>query len=269
VLAHEVMVGHKIVALVFAFIAFSACASCVYVCNDLLDLEADRRHPRKRNRPFASGTLPLAFGPFLVLGLLVVAFSVSLAGLPVLHAGLLCLYVVVNCLYSGWLKQKVMIDVLMLAGLYALRVLAGGIAVDIVVSEWLLAFSMFFFVSLAFAKRHSELSRLASSRRNEANGRGYLVSDISLIESIGPSSGYLAVLVLALYINGSEVKTQYANPAPLWLICPLLLYWIGRVWFLAKRGTLSEDPIVFAMKDWVSMAVGALAMMLLVLGAAK
>src|SRR5262249_28647147 len=162
------------------------------------------------------------------------------------------------------LKEKVMIDVLTLAGLYSLRVLAGGIAVDVPVSEWLLGFSMFFFISLAFAKRYAELSQLAAG--SEARGRGYLVSDLSLIESIGPSSGYLAVLVLALYINSSQVKTLYGNPAPLWLICPLLLYWIGRVWFLAKRGILSEDPIVFAIRDWVSVATGCLALLLLALG---
>jgi 4-hydroxybenzoate polyprenyltransferase/phosphoserine phosphatase len=264
VLAHQITAPGKAIALLFAFVAFSACASSVYVLNDLLDIEADRRHPTKRHRPFASGAVPLAVGPYLIVGLVALGFLISLAALPLDYAALLGVYLVVNYLYTCWLKEKIMIDVLTLAGLYSLRVLAGGIAVDVVVSEWLLVFSMFFFLSLAFAKRYSELCLL--SRGGEARGRGYVTSDISLIESIGPSSGYLAVLVLALYINGNQVKTLYVNPAPLWLCCPLLLYWIGRVWFLAKRGILTEDPIVFAIMDRVSVVTGCLALMLLALG---
>ena len=132
----------------------------------------------------------------------------------------------------------------MLAGLYTIRVLAGGMATGIVVSEWLMAFSMFLFVSLAFAKRYAELERLLRANEEAASGRGYRVSDIGLIESMGPASGYIAVLVLALYVNGEQMKTLYRNPWPLWLVCPVLMYWISRVWIKAKRGELSEDPIV-------------------------
>jgi 4-hydroxybenzoate polyprenyltransferase len=177
------------------------------------------------------------------------------------------LYVLVNCLYSFWLKRKLVLDVLLLAGMYALRVIVGGVAVGIVVSEWLAAFSIFFFTSLAFAKRHSELARVSEEASDGPRGRGYLVGDLSLIESIGPTSGYMAVLVLALYINDQNQTMQrlYSNPWALWLICPVLLYWITRIWFAVKRGELDEDPLIFAVRDRVSILVGAVVVILAML----
>ena len=265
ILAHEFFALDKLFALAVAFLAFSACASSVYVMNDLMDLEADRAHPRKRLRPLASGALPLPFGPLLVVSLLATAFSVSFVCLPLLFVGFLVVYLVLNVLYSGWLKKKIMVDVLLLAGFYTLRILAGGIAVAVTVTEWLMAFSMFFFLSLAFVKRYAELSRLQLSESKKAPGRGYYVADLSLIESMGPNCGFLAVLVLALYIHSPHIKPAYNSVIPLWLLCPLLLYWISRIWFLAKRGVLTEDPVLFALKDKPSLLVGIMAVLLLIL----
>jgi 4-hydroxybenzoate polyprenyltransferase len=157
-----------------------------------------------------------------------------------------------------------MLDVLVLAGLYTIRVFAGGAATAIVISEWLAAFCMFLFVSLAFAKRYAELERLLRANETDASGRGYRVSDISLIESMGPASGYIAVLVLALYVNSEQMRMLYRNQWPLLLICPVFMYWISRIWIKAKRGQLSEDPIVFALRDRISVYLGVVVIMLLV-----
>ena len=247
-----------------AFVCFCFCASAVYVLNDLSDIDADRRHPAKRVRPFASGALPVSWGLPLAGGLLIVAFAVAALTLPAGFSVALAVYFATTCAYSFLAKRIAMLDVLLLAGLYTIRVLAGGTATGIVVSEWLMAFSMFLFVSLAFAKRYAELERLLRANEESASGRGYLVSDIGLIESMGPASGYIAVLVLALYINGEQMKALYRTPWPLWLACPVLMYWIGRVWIKAKRGELSEDPIVFALRDRVSLFLGVVVVGLLV-----
>ncbi|MBI2823578.1 MAG: UbiA family prenyltransferase [Planctomycetia bacterium] len=266
VCAHGFTLLGSILAAVLAFIAFSFCASAVYVLNDLLDIDADRRHPEKRKRPFAAGALPLAWGPPLAVGLLAAAFGMSFALLPGPFVATLALYVAVTSLYTFWLKKTLIVDVLTLAGLYALRVMAGAYAAHIDVSQWLMAFSMFLFLSLAFAKRHSELRRLeGEGGESTPRGRAYSVEDVRLIESIGPTSGYLAVLVFALYINSDAMKAVYADATALWLICPLLLYWVSRVWFFSARGQLPEDPVVFAAHDRVSLGTFAVAAVLLVI----
>lgn len=256
-LSHQFGNLEKVIACCIGIVAFSACASAVYVLNDLLDVESDRHHPRKRNRPFASGEFPIHYGLPLSLGLLVFSAGLSLATLPIAFLGYLGLYLLVNFLYSFWLKQKLVLDVLLLGGMYALRIVVGGVATEIwPVSEWLAAFSIFLFTSLAFAKRHSELARLAGEEAEAPHGRGYVIGDLSMIESVGPTSGYLAVLVLALYINSENMKELYERPGALWLICPLMLYWITRLWFAVKRGELHEDPLVYAVRDRVSILVG-------------
>ena len=159
-------------------------------------------------------------------------------------------------LYSFWLKKKALVDVLMLAGLYTLRILAGGVAADVPISEWLMALSLFLFTSLAFAKRYTEIASLPSDEEGLARGRGYRFQDLRFVENIGPTSGYLAVLVLALYINSPAVSAHYQHPRLLWLVCPVMLYWIGRLWLFAIRRRLHEDPIVFALTDKVSLMVG-------------
>lgn len=266
-LGHELTNRDKLLAALVMFVAFNACASGGYVLNDLLDVRSDRRHPTKRARPLASGVLPLVAAPVLVAGSLVLGLSLATAVLPRSAVATLALYVALAGLYSFWLKGKVLVDVLTLGGLYTLRIVAGGFATGELVSEWLAAFSLFLFTSLAFAKRHAELRRLAVAGETQAHGRGYQASDLALIESIGPTHGYLAVLVFALYINSDDLKPFYANEWALWLICPLLLYWVSRVWLLARRGLLTEDPVVFAVKDRVSVLVGAVATLLLLIAA--
>jgi len=267
VLAHKLFDPARLLSLAVAFVAFCACASAVYLLNDLADLAADRRHPSKRRRPFASGTLPLAYGPAMLAGLLLLAFGLSAAFLPWGFGALLAFYLVLNVLYSAWLKRKPIFDIMVLAGMYAMRVLAGGLAAEVVVSEWLLTFSLFFFLSLALVKRYSELHRLMNQQEVEVAGRGYVVSDLGLLCSMGISSGYLAVLVLALYVNSEPVRLLYKNTTPLWLVCGLLLFWISRTWFWATRGLVSEDPVVYALTDRGSLILGALSCGLLALAA--
>lgn len=253
------------IAALVAFACFCLCASAVYVLNDLADIGADRCHPTKRSRPFASGALPVSCGIPLSGGLLLLGFAISLLLLPYAFSAVLAFYFITTCAYSFFAKRIAMLDVLVLAGLYTIRVIAGGAATGIVVSEWLMAFSMFLFVSLAFAKRYAELERLQHATERAPNGRGYRIADIGLIEGIGPASGYIAVLVLALYVNAHSMRLLYGNPWPLWLLCPVLMYWISRVWLIAKRGELSEDPIVFALHDRVSFYLGLLVVGLLVM----
>lgn len=239
-----------------AVLAFSLVASAGYVVNDLLDLEGDRRHPRKKSRPFASGALPVQAGLLLFVGLVSAGAALSLAWLNLPFLGMLAAYLALTLSYSLYFKRKLFVDVLILAGLYTHRVLAGGIAAEVAVSEWMLAFSIFIFLSLAFAKRYTELRDLPVG--GSLSGRNYRAEDLGLIESLGPTCGYLAVLVFALYIRSEDAMGLYARPDLLWAICPLLLLWISRVWFLAVRGELSDDPVLFAIRDRVSYAVGAL-----------
>ena len=255
--AHRVLEVPALVHCAVAFFAFGLCASGVYVLNDLFDLDADRRHPRKRLRPFAAGTLPLAAGlimaPLLTLAGLALALAVSLP-----FAGVLLCYYVLTLAYSLRLKRIVMLDVVVLAALYTVRIIGGAVAVGGGLSFWLLAFSMFLFLSLAMLKRYTELLSMQGSGKAQASGRGYAVDDIALIQSLGGSSGYMSVLVLALYINSTASEALYRHQEVLWLLCPLLLYWISRVWLIAHRGTMHDDPVVFALVDRVSRVVLAL-----------
>lgn len=255
-----------VVAALWAFVAFSLTASSVYVVNDLLDIESDRRHPKKRRRPIASGALPIPIGLVIAAGLAGAAFVLATMTLPGTFVGLMAVYLAITSLYSFWLKRLIVVDVMVLAGLYTLRVVGGGLATESPLSEWLLGLSVFLFTSLAFAKRYVELARLGDERCDNSTGRGYRVADLSIIESLGPASGYLSVLVLAMYINSAAMRNLYVNSWALWMICPLLMYWITRVWFLAKRQQLSEDPVVFALKDGVSRLVGVCVLVLVILG---
>jgi 4-hydroxybenzoate polyprenyltransferase len=245
----------KMAALALALAGFCLCASSVYILNDLLDLAADRHHPAKRHRPFAAGKIPLGFG-LLAAPLLLIASCLVVARLPVAFWLSFALYYGLTLGYSLRLKQIAILDVLLLAGLYSLRVIAGGLAVQIHVTDWLLAFSLFLFLSLAFVKRFTELQGARDANQNQAVGRGYLTSDIHLVSSMGVSCGYLSVLVLAFYINNPAVARLYQRPDALWLACPVLLYWISRIWLLAHRQRLHEDPVVFTLKDWQSWLVG-------------
>lgn len=248
-----------------AFFVFGVCASGVYLLNDLLDLRADRRHPHKRKRPFASGKLPLIAGliaaPILTLAAFAAAFFLSRRFALVLLA-----YYILTLSYSFKLKRIVMLDVVLLAALYTLRIIAGAAAIGTGLSFWLLAFSMFLFLSLAMLKRYTELHGLRMREGDNAHGRGYGVEDLTLVQSLGGASGYLSVLVLALYINSTASEMLYRHPQVLWLLCPLLLYWISRVWIVAHRGAMHDDPVIFAVVDPVSRVLLVIAA-LIVLGA--
>ena len=240
-----------------AFAAFCCAASGGYVLNDLLDVEADRKHRVKRNRPFAANLLSRSFGVVMVPLLFAAALLCSLWLSPRFVA-LLGLYVVLTAAYSGYLKRVAVLDVILLAGLYTLRVLAGIAASDVRFSTWLLAFSMFLFLSLAFLKRYAELSELPARGSDGLERRGYIRGDREWLASMGGASGYLSVLVLALYINSEQVNALYGRPLLLWLISPLLLFWVSRMWMLAHRGQIDQDPIVAAVRDPASYVIGAL-----------
>ena len=242
-----------------AFVAFCLCASAVYVLNDLLDLDADRHHPTKRLRPLAMGALPLAWafwlGPLLMAG----GFAVS-AMVTAPFACVLGLYVAVAFAYSWRLKQAPLVDVFTLAGLYTLRLIAGHAATGVEYSDWLLAFSMFIFLSLALVKRFRELKALGGGTNEVVKGRGYIAEDLPLLAPLGVASGYLAVLVLALYVTSEKVRLLYHRPTLLLLTCPLFLYWISRMWLAAQRGRMNDDPITFALKDRQSYLIGGVAL---------
>ena len=271
-LAHEVRDVAKLAAVSLGFVAFSFCASAGYVVNDLRDREADRLHPVKRRRPFAAGRLSVRSGVILVAVLVGLAFACSGLLLPWRFTGMLALYLLLTLAYSLWLKKKLLVDVFLLAGLYTHRVIAGAAASQGEASFWLLGFCIFLFLSLAFAKRYAELTRVQNATAAPESGaklagRAYEVDDLGVIETVGPTSGYMSVLVLALYMNTDKVRGLYDQPFLLWMVCPLLLYWLTRVWFLAKRRLLNEDPILFALKDRVSLMTVALAAVLVVCAA--
>ncbi|HYE14221.1 MAG TPA: UbiA family prenyltransferase [Pyrinomonadaceae bacterium] len=261
IMAHRVFDAAALAHAGYAFAAWCLCASAVYVTNDLLDAEADRSHPYKKRRPLASGRLSARAALVLIPALLVPGLAVALLLLPALFALSLALYLALTTAYSLSLKRVAIVDVMVLAGLYTLRVVSGGLATGIEVSPWLLAFSMFLFLSLAFVKRYTELRE----HGGEGSRRGYARDDMALLKSFGTASGYLSVLVLALYINNSrEVTVLYRRPGALWLVGPCLLYWVTRVWLLADRGRLHDDPVVFTVKDPASYVVGAAVALLII-----
>lgn len=255
--AHQIFSIPLLKDAAIAFVSFGLCASSVYVLNDLMDLESDRRHPRKRTRPFASGVLSLLAGVAACAFLLVssVAIAAMVRSAFVMWLGV---YLLVTIAYTFWLKRKALVDVLSLAGLYTMRIIAGGAAVALPASFWLLAFSMFLFLSLAFVKRYSELKALLEQGEHEAHGRGYRAGDLNLVEVMGVVAGFCAVMVMALYINGETVVRLYPNAELMWLTVPILLYWISRMWLKAHRGEMHDDPVLYAVRDPVSLACGAL-----------
>ncbi|HEU4652110.1 MAG TPA: UbiA family prenyltransferase [Croceibacterium sp.] len=262
-LASHQLTPANVVQSLLAFVAFSLVASSTYVLNDLLDLAADRAHPRKRSRPFASGAVKVSHGTWMAPALGLLGAAVALASGPGLLA-MLAAYFVATTLYSFWLKRLVAIDVCVLAVLYTMRILAGSVATGIPASVWLLAFSTFFFFALAAVKRQAELVDGIASGTVRARGRGYHVDDLSIVSNLAVSSGLVSVLVLALYANSEPVQQLYRTPEVLWGILPVLLFWHSRIAILTNRGQMHDDPLVFAARDPVShcciAAVGALAL---------
>lgn len=247
-----------------AFLAFGLCASSVYLINDVVDLPADRQHPWKRHRPFAAGDLSLFWGMASIPLLLGLSLLVSLL-LPRPFLGMLVIYFLLTLGYSFTLKQIVLLDVVILAGLYTMRVMAGAASIAIWPSQWLLAFSTFLFFSLALVKRYAELLTISAAGGEKTQVRGYNVLDRDLLRSMGTGSGYLAVLVLVIYISSGEAEIHYSRHQFIWLLCPLLLYWISYVWLTAHRGAMHDDPLVFTARDRISRVVMLLALLILVL----
>jgi 4-hydroxybenzoate polyprenyltransferase/phosphoserine phosphatase len=243
---------------VAAFFAFSLAASAGYVLNDLLDLESDRQHSTKKARPFAAARLTIPEGLLLAAACMAGSLVLSLATRPIFTLAVVG-YFVATVTYSVYLKRKLIVDVVVLALLFTYRVLAGGLAVDVPVSFWLLAFSLFLFTGLAFAKRYSDLVRQLAEGKDRVHGRTYAAVDLPTILSVGSGCGLVAVMVFALYIHSPEVRLLYPRPEALWFVCPVLLYWFTRVWFLAARNELNDDPIVFAIKDRNSYLAGLVA----------
>jgi len=252
--SHALSAGKLLTALA-AFCCFSLTASSAYIVNDLLDMEADRRHPRKRLRPFAAGDLSAVAG--IVIAAMFLA--VGLVGahlLPGRFFAWLLIYLATTLAYSLYLKRIALVDVLALSGLYILRLLAGGTVTHTPISHWLAGFSMFLFLSLAIAKRFAELENLRASNAVPRNGRGYLVGDLDQLRSFGTASAYAAVVVFAIYISGPDVVKLYHQPRLLWLTVPLMILWLNRVWLLASRGEMDEDPVAFALTDSMSQVIG-------------
>lgn len=248
-MAHRVFEPELWASATLGFVAFSLCASSAYVVNDLVDRQADRQHPVKQHRPFASGALSFGVGLMLAPLLVAAAFGIAWMALPAAFRLTLAVYLVVTLAYSFVLKQQPVLDVLVLAGLYALRIFAGGAATGVPVSEWLLAFTLFFFLSLALLKRFAELRRMELDPAASLHGRGYRGDDLPILRTAGQAAGYLSVFVLAFHIRSPEVSVLYTKPMLLWFVAILLLYWITRAWLLAGRGDLDDDPILFAAKD--------------------
>jgi 4-hydroxybenzoate polyprenyltransferase/phosphoserine phosphatase len=255
--SHQLLNPAVCFASLAAFFALSFVASATYIVNDLFDLDHDRAHPRKRRRPLASGVVSIPLG-CAIAGVLFFSGVLIAFGLPKVFMALLALYVLLTLSYSISLKRVVLADAILLAGLYTLRLLIGHAATGIPLSVWLLAFAIFIFFSLALAKRFVEINDLQKNADyfQQIKGRGYLASDLGLVGMLGTSSGVVAILVLILYVNSPEVRDLYASPILLLLLAPLFLYWVSRIWLLASRGGLHDDPVLFAVKDRVSYAIG-------------
>jgi 4-hydroxybenzoate polyprenyltransferase len=256
--SHRVFEPHSLAAGLLATAVFCLCTSSVYVLNDLLDLESDRIHPSKRRRPFAAGDLSILSGLALAFGLIGGAFVIA-TFLTAEFQITLATYYSLTVIYSVSLKRVVLVDAVALAGLYTLRIIAGSAAIGTPLSFWLLSFSVFLFLSLAFLKRFVELDALRRLQRLRAVGRDYEVQDLPVLQSLGIAAGYMSVVVLALYINSPEIGALYRHPNVIWIVCVLMLYWISRMWIKAQRGEVHDDPVAFALKDRNSLAIVLLA----------
>lgn len=264
---HQLTNVNSWMALLVAFMSFNLCASAVYIMNDLIDLESDRLHPRKRARPFASGQVPVWVGIFIAPVLLLIGLGMSsLVGGA--FSSWLLFYFILTCVYSLKLKRLVLVDCLTLALLYTLRIIAGASAVENNLSFWLLAFSVFLFLSLSFLKRYAELTmHLKTSTKDKLHGRAYYNTDAPLIQNFGVTSGYAAIVVLSLYLNSEAVLALYKTPECIWGAVPVMLFWISWMWLQAQRGRMHDDPLIFAVKDKASLVAGLLFLSILAIGA--
>lgn len=245
-------------AALLAMLCFSLAASAIYVFNDLVDLPSDRIHPRKRRRPFASGELNMVQGLALAAGLLLVSGALATLLLPAAFVSILLVYLAVTLAYSLWLKRKMMADVIGLAALYTLRIVAGGMATGIALSPWLLVFSMFLFFALATVKRQAELEDLAGRGEGKVTGRNLVIADLPILQAMSVAAAQAAVLVFALYAQDPTARGQFDSPGLLLLVCPVMFFWLGRMQLMTRRGHMTDDPIVFTLRDRVSLLCGLL-----------
>ncbi|HWF65760.1 MAG TPA: UbiA family prenyltransferase, partial [Acidobacteriaceae bacterium] len=255
-LAHSLTMG-KLLQSVIAFFSFCLVASSTYILNDLLDLASDRGHASKRRRPFAAGDLSALFGAGLAAVLFACGILISLPLAPKFLIWLL-IYVAVTLAYSLYCKRIVIVDVIILSALYTLRILAGAAAAQVAISAWMAGFAVFFFFSLALVKRFSELENLRIRGAVPSNDRGYFVQDMEQLRAFGTASAFASIVVFTLYINNPDVSRLYHHPQRLWLLTPLLIWWLSRVWLRASRGQMNEDPVVFALTDPASLLSGVM-----------
>ena len=266
ILAHKFLDVNLLLKALVAFFSFSFLASSVYIINDIMDVESDRIHPSKKNRPIASGAVKISSALKVAFILMPLSFIISIfLGKEFLFV-LLTYFITTSC-YSFYLKKIMLVDILILSLLYTVRMFAGGVALNIYLSPWLFMFSLFFFFSLACAKRYSELYAVRNNLQDEIKGRGYQAQDLEQIQIFGSSSGYIAILIFALYIQSDISMKLYKTPSFFWALCPIMLYWISRVWLLSHRGQMTQDPIIFALKDKVSYVV--LILSIIIFGVAK
>ena len=255
-LSHKILEPDKILLAVIAFASFSLCASATYIWNDIFDIRVDRAHPRKRNRPFASSAISIPTGIIYSLALLVIGFGLAATLLPLAVVFLFAGYIAFTVTYSLFLKEKLLVDALTLGLLYGYRIMIGSAATSIAVSDWLFAFSVFFFLGLALVKRYSEISAVTADAPDKIAGRGYYKGDKDIISMLGVGSSLISIMIMSLYITSPDVVELYSRPQILWLISLVMIYWISRVWVLAHRGHMPDDPIVFAIGDRISILCG-------------
>ena len=250
--AHKLYDFENITLLLVAFVAMGLCASSTYMLNDIFDLESDRLHPRKRFRPFASGDIPIEFALLIFFIYPASIFIASFVGKGFVY--ILLLYTLITLAYSFYLKSIVILDCIVLAALYTIRIIAGAVVIDNDISFWLLSFSVLLFFSLSFLKRYAEILSIKDSGKIDLHGRGYLSSDSPLILSLGTSSGLGSIVVMMLYLNSPEILELYNNTILLWCTIPVLLFWISHIWFQTHRGNMHDDPVIFAVTDKISIA---------------
>ena len=254
ILSHSWSNTEALEAIIFAFFSFGFAASSIYLINDLIDLEADRKHQTKRNRPLAAGILSIQTAIMMVPVLLILSFLLA-SQVSMDFVSVLIVYLVLTTAYSLFLKPIALLDVITLTSLYTIRIIAGAIAINVPLSHWLLAFSMFIFLSLALIKRFSELKNLVQQGETTSISRVYHVDDLPAVSLFGISSGYISVLVLVFYTHDLQASNLYNNPDWLWFVAVAVLYWISHMWLLAFRGQMNEDPVLFAIHDKCSYVV--------------
>jgi 4-hydroxybenzoate polyprenyltransferase len=255
--AHEYESLPSILAATAAFASFSLCASAGYFINDLRDLESDRNHTVKRHRPFAAGALPISWGIAGAIGLAALSLLMALSMLPLAFSGVLALYFALTIAYSVYLKRIFTADVLTLSVLYMLRVFAGAVAIEVVLSSWLLAFCIFLFISLAYLKRYIELRKL-NDGNVEVQGRDYVRDDDAAVFSLGVANATASIVVLALFIHFPDASNEYASRNLLWALCLIMIFWTNRIWISARRGLVDDDPVDFALRDRASQLAAVL-----------